>query len=36
LIAGTVAARRGTLATRNMKHFADTGIAVIDPWTVAT
>jgi predicted nucleic acid-binding protein len=32
LIAGTVAARRGTLATRNIKHFADTGIAVIDPW----
>jgi predicted nucleic acid-binding protein len=33
LIAGTVAARRGILATHNTRHFADTGIACIDPWT---
>lgn len=32
MIAGIVAARRGTLATRNAKHFADTGIALTDPW----
>ena len=32
LIAGTVAARRGTLASRNTKHFADTGISLINPW----
>jgi predicted nucleic acid-binding protein len=31
-IAGTVAARRGTLATRNTKHFAETGITLINPW----
>lgn len=33
LIAGSVGSRRGTLATRNIKHFADTGIPLIDPWT---
>jgi predicted nucleic acid-binding protein len=32
-IAGIVAARRATLATRNTRHFADTGIALVDPWT---
>jgi len=31
-IAGIVQARRGTLATRNVKHFTDTGIRVVDPW----
>ncbi len=31
-IAGIVAARKGTLATRNTKHFADTGIALVSPW----
>jgi hypothetical protein len=31
-IAGIVAARRGTLATRNTKHFADSGIPIINPW----
>jgi predicted nucleic acid-binding protein len=31
-IAGTTAARRATLATRNTRHFADLGIALVDPW----
>jgi predicted nucleic acid-binding protein len=31
-IAGIAAARRATLATRNIRHFADLGIALIDPW----
>ena len=34
-IAGIVAARRATLATRNVRHFADAGIAVVDPWAAA-
>jgi predicted nucleic acid-binding protein len=32
-IAGIVATRRAALATRNTRHFADLGIALIDPWT---
>jgi predicted nucleic acid-binding protein len=32
-IAGITAARRATLATRNTRHFADLGIALVDPWT---
>jgi predicted nucleic acid-binding protein len=31
-IAGIVAARRATLATRNTRHFTDLGIALVDPW----
>jgi toxin FitB len=31
-IAGIVLARRGTLATRNVRHFADLKISIIDPW----
>jgi len=34
-IAGIVAARRATLATRNTKHFIETGIEVVDPWDAA-
>jgi hypothetical protein len=34
-IAGIIAARRATLATRNMRHFADTGLALVDPWGAA-
>ena len=34
-IAGIVAARRATLATRNTRHFADLGIALIDPWAAS-
>jgi len=31
-IAGIVLARRATLATRNVRHFADLKISIIDPW----
>lgn len=31
-IAGIVSARRATLATRNLRHFQDLGIGVVDPW----
>jgi predicted nucleic acid-binding protein len=31
-IAGIVLARRGTLATRNIRHFADLKISIVDPW----
>jgi predicted nucleic acid-binding protein len=31
-IAGITADRQATLATRNVKHFANAGIPVIDPW----
>jgi hypothetical protein len=34
-IAGIIAARRATLATRNVRHFADTGLALVDPWGAA-
>ena len=31
-IAGIVAARKATLATRNVRHFEGFGLAVVDPW----
>jgi toxin FitB len=31
-IAGVVATRRATFATRNTRHFAGLGIALVDPW----
>ena len=31
-IAGIATARRGTLATRNTRHFQDLDIDVVDPW----
>ena len=31
-IAGIVLTRRATLATRNLRHFEDAGIALVDPW----
>jgi len=34
LIAGIALARRATLATRNVKHFRDLNIPVINPWDV--
>jgi predicted nucleic acid-binding protein len=34
-IAGIVATRRGTLATRNTRHFKDLAIALVDPWAGA-
>jgi predicted nucleic acid-binding protein len=32
-IAGIALARHGTLATRNVRHFADLNVPVVDPWT---
>ena len=32
-IAGIALARRATLATRNVRHFADLKISIVDPWT---
>ena len=32
-IAGIALARRATLATRNLRHFADLKVPVVDPWT---
>jgi predicted nucleic acid-binding protein len=32
LIAGVAVARRAGVATRNVRHFQDIGISVIDPW----
>ncbi len=31
-IAGIALARRASLATRNVRHFADAGIALVNPW----
>jgi predicted nucleic acid-binding protein len=31
-IAGIVLTRRATLATRNVRHFGDLNISVVDPW----
>lgn len=31
-IAGIAVARRATLATRNLRHFSDLDIPVVDPW----
>ena len=31
-IAGIVIARRGTLATRNTRHFANTRVPLVNPW----
>jgi predicted nucleic acid-binding protein len=35
-IAGIALARRATIATRNVRHFADLGVRVIDPWIADT
>jgi len=32
-ITGIALARRATVATRNLWHFADLGVRVLDPWT---
>jgi toxin FitB len=32
MIAGIALARHATLATRNSAHFADVGVALINPW----
>ena len=31
-IAGFALARRATLATRNVRHFRDLNVPVVDPW----
>jgi predicted nucleic acid-binding protein len=31
-IAGIATSRRATLATRNTRHFEDTGVRLVDPW----
>ena len=36
LLAATAAAHRLTLATRNVRHFTPTGVAVFDPFKAAT
>ena len=33
-IAGIVAARKATLATRNLRHFEGLSLALVDPWSV--
>ena len=33
-IAGIAAERKATLATRNVRHFEGTGIALVEPWAV--
>jgi toxin FitB len=32
MIAGIALAQRATLATRNLRHFADLDVAVVNPW----
>jgi predicted nucleic acid-binding protein len=32
-IAGIVLARRATLATRNVRHFADLSVPIVNPWS---
>lgn len=32
-IAGITTARKATLATRNIRHFAGIGVALVDPWS---
>lgn len=32
-IAGIAIARRATLATRNVRHFKDLNVPVVDPWS---
>jgi predicted nucleic acid-binding protein len=32
-IAGIALARRATIATRNVRHFADLEVPVVDPWS---
>jgi toxin FitB len=34
-IAGIALSRRATLATRNVRHFADLKISIVDPWAPA-
>ena len=36
MIAGIALARRAAIATRNVRHFADLDVSVIDPWSAAS
>lgn len=36
LIAGIVLARRAVISTRNVRHFDDLGVPVVDPWGAST
>jgi predicted nucleic acid-binding protein len=36
MIAGIIRARRATLATRNIRHFTETGCSLVDPWANGT
>jgi predicted nucleic acid-binding protein len=36
LLAGIAIARRATLATRNLRHFSDLPVPVVDPWSERT
>jgi predicted nucleic acid-binding protein len=33
MIGGIVIARRAVLATRNVRHFDDLSVSVVDPWS---
>ena len=35
MIAGICLAHGATLATRNIRHFADAGVTLVDPWAAA-
>lgn len=35
-IAGIALARKAMLATRNVRHFEDTGVTLIDPWAAGS
>lgn len=35
MIAGIALARRATIATRNLRHFDDLSVPVVDPWAAA-
>jgi predicted nucleic acid-binding protein len=34
MIAGIVISRRAELATRNVRHFRDLDVPIIDPWSI--
>jgi toxin FitB len=35
-IAGIALARKGTVATRNLRHFMETGVDLVSPWSSGT
>jgi toxin FitB len=34
MIAGIAISKRATVVTRNVKHFAETGVSIVNPWGV--